>query len=162
MKKQIDRAFGKDVYLLGTFTDGSKFWLEAASFDCEWYWKFGYIETYTGKSPSRSTDINNHQHYNSICFKEINNEYIYKLSDNPEVAECVLTENEQWELSDLMKSFYTLSSAAGFFHRGGSYLFSINIQDNLKDAKLNKHINEFVLPKIFKRVYELLTPKEGK
>ena len=61
MNKEMDRAFGKQVLLLG-IKDGEKVWLEMPTFDCNWYWGFGYLETYTGSQPSKSRDILSHTH----------------------------------------------------------------------------------------------------
>ena len=48
-KKKI-HVFGKDAYLLGKDDQGIQYWLESPSWDCDWYWGFGYVETYTNKS----------------------------------------------------------------------------------------------------------------
>jgi len=158
MKKQISRAFGKTIYLLGRFKDGKRFWLEQASWDCDWYWGFGYIETYTNdRTPHMSRDTESHQHYDSLCFKEINNKFIYLLSENPEIESTVLRENEQWELSDLMMSFYTLSKTSRLYHIGNSH-YTSKVKVDLKNEEAYKRINEVELPKIFASVYELLTP----
>uniref|UniRef100_A0A6M3JTS4 Uncharacterized protein n=1 Tax=viral metagenome TaxID=1070528 RepID=A0A6M3JTS4_9ZZZZ len=167
--KKVSHAFGKDIYLLGKFKDGRFFWLEKARWDCGWYWGFGYIETYTNnKNPSTSKDIDSHQHYNYLCFRKsesYNHEkkcfergkYMYTLFDNPDIESLVVSEREAWELSDLMKSFYTLSEAAEIFNRGNSHLTS-NVSVDLKDATIFDHINKDLLPSIFTRIYDILTP----
>ena len=64
MDKRKSHAFKKDIYLLGADSCGNKYWLEAPSWDCKWYWGFGYIETYTNSdNPSISNDIISHQHW---------------------------------------------------------------------------------------------------
>ncbi len=173
MKKKLAEAFGKKIYLLGKFKDGKNFWLEEAKWDCGWYWGFGYIETYTNNAnPGVSQDISSHQHYNGLCFIEpkfydtakecyrASANYVHILKDNPKVSDTVLSDAEQWELSDLMKTFYTLKSTAELFHSGNSRLASVSGLD-LKDAEQEKHINAVLLPAVFKRIYEILTPKEG-
>ncbi len=58
MQKQMDHAFNKDVYLLGKDSEGISYWLEAPSWDCGWYWGFGYVETYrSNRKPSTARDI---------------------------------------------------------------------------------------------------------
>ena len=58
IKKEKDHAFGKDVYLLGKDAEGVKYWLESPSWDCGWYWGFGYVETYQRNwRPSLARDI---------------------------------------------------------------------------------------------------------
>lgn len=159
MKKRVWERHGKKRFLLGRFKYGEEFWLEQASFDCGWYWGFGYIET-----------KDSHQHYNglALCKPEYydmelkvwrHREFVHILRDNPEIAETVLTDAEQWELSDLMKTFYTLKDAAELYHQGNSH-YTGNVGLDLTDTAAEKHINEVLLPKVFKRVYELLTPKE--
>jgi len=164
MKKEKSHAFGKDIYLLGSFNNGERFWLEAASWDCDWYWGFGYIETYTNnKNPTKANDITAHQHYNGLCSCRVETEdypsgkYVDFLAEHKNISECVLTEHEQWQFSDLMKSFYTLRDTAQMMHSGHSRLTS-NKDINLKDMELYTHINKVLMPKIFQAVYNLLTP----
>ena len=47
LKKRKSHAFGKDCYLIGRDKYGDLIWLEAAKWDCEWYWGFGYTHTGT-------------------------------------------------------------------------------------------------------------------
>ena len=117
--KRKSHAFGKDVYLLGEKKTGELIWLQAASWDCNWYWGFGYIEEYTNNQhPESSRDINSHSHWSGLvgkqekynfekkCF-ELSSDYIHHLNDNPDMAATTLTDKESWELADLMQSFYT-------------------------------------------------------
>ena len=172
--KQIDKqkshAFRKDVYLLG-IKDDEEIWLEAPSWDCDHYWGFGYIETYSGKSPSTSRDINSHSHWNSSivgkqesydhskrCF--VSGDYIHHLNDNPAVTASVLTDKESWKLAEYMQSFYTLKETASLYTRGGSHLTSCEDEIKLlKDSGLAEVINKQQLPALFKLIIELLTPE---
>jgi hypothetical protein len=157
-KKRKDHAFGKDVYLLGWDKYHEQIWLEAASWDCGWYWGFGYVETYTGKNPSTSRDINSHSHFDGLVgFKTADNKYIAHLNESPEMSATVLSDRESWELCDLMSSFYTLKKAAEIFRQGNSHLTSTTNAD-LKSEETVKLINETLLPRIFARVYEILDP----
>ena len=148
MAKLIDKkkshAFKKDVYLLGIL-DGEQIWLEAPSWDCGWYWGFGYI--------------NSHTHYNSLCFNNDNEEhkFIHVLEDLKDLEACTLTRDEQWILSDLMKSFYTLKESAEIFHSGSSH-YTSNTGVDLKNEDYYNKINKELIPAITARVIELLTP----
>lgn len=158
IKKEKRHAFKKDIYLLGRL-NGKKIWLEQATWDCDWYWGFGYIETYTNdNNPEKARDISMHTHYNSICFKkdEETKNYIYILSDITGLTECTLTRSEQWQLSELMKSFYTLKESSAFFYRGKSNSADVNI--NFKDDDIYNKINKEILPSIFSEIYKLLSP----
>ena len=170
IEKKKEHAFGKDTYLLGKLNN-EYIWLEAARFDCGWYWGFGYIEVYTNQeNPSRSKDTSSHSHFKGLlgkkeyydhekgCFRT-SNEYFHHLNELPEMEESVLTDKESWELSDLMESFYTLKDAAGIFNHGDSSLTTVE-NPCLKNEKIEKEINEVLLPKIFERIYQILSPKE--
>ena len=63
MQKKKIYAFGYH-YLLGIDSVGIKHYVEAPSWDCGWYWGFGYIESYTNNnSPGTSRDKQSHQHW---------------------------------------------------------------------------------------------------
>lgn len=159
LNKQKSHAFKKDVYLLGKDSDGIFYWLESPSWDCGWYWGFGYVETYSRNvNPSKARDIESHQHYDGFeGFKDENGRYVYHLNESPKLAETVLTDSEAWELSDLMKRFYTLKESAEIFHRGNANRTSKTSHDS-KNAEIEKYINEVELPAIFKAVLAILTP----
>lgn len=157
--KKIDQAFGKKVYLVGQLKDGSNIWLEEATWDCDWYWGFGYLETYAGNcKPSSARDISSHQHVDGFLFKKDGSDYIDHFYQSKDFQYLTFTEEESWELADLFQSFYTLKEAAEFFHRGGSHVSTSAIKGELKNTNFEKSINADFLPKIFKRIYELLEP----
>jgi hypothetical protein len=157
MNKKISSAFGKKIYLIGKDSSGVNYWLEEPRWDCDWYWGFGYMETYTNnKRPDLARDRSSHSHWDGFCQVKIDGKYIHHINESPELSETVLTENESWELSDLMKSFYTLKETATLFHQGNSYLTSKGI--DLKDKTTEDMINQVVLPKIFSRIAEILSP----
>ena len=159
LEKEKNHAFNKDVYLLGIDSDGTKYWLESPSWDCDWYWGFGYVETYqNNRQPNRARDIESHQHFNGFVGKQRDNKYIYHLNESPNFSETVLTEKESWELSDLMSRFYTFKESAGIFHRGSANLAS-NTRRNSKNEQMEEYINEVELPEIFKAVIDILSPK---
>ena len=119
MEKKTSKAFGKTVWLLGKDKDGISYWLEAPSWDCGWYWGFGYVETYTNnRNPEKSRDISSHQHFNNMflngpkCSRDMFKEFF---------VETPLSDDEIWELVDYMQTFYTLKSAAELFRHGYSW-----------------------------------------
>jgi hypothetical protein len=157
MKKAISNAFGKTIYFLGKDEYGQNLWLEEPRWDCDWYWGFGYVESYTNnKSPHLARDISSHSHFDGLVwYKNDKGNYVYHIK---EVMETPLTEDESWQLSDLMKRFYSLRETAEIFHRGSSNFTSVPSVDST-NKELEKYINEVELPKIFKGVIDLLSPK---
>ena len=74
MEKRSTVAFRKRVYLLGKDGEGVAYWLESASWDCDWYWGGGYVKTYTQNDyPELSRDIDSHQHFDGLFFKSNKN-----------------------------------------------------------------------------------------
>lgn len=156
MKKQTTIAFRKKVYLLGADAEGTKYWLEAPSWDCDWYYGFGYVETYTNNNyPNRSRDIYSHQHFDSLFLNK------------PQVSafdafktffkETTLNDNEIWTLIDYMNSFYTLKKAAAMLGRGYSHITEKAKLEEAKNVEMAKEINEKILPAIFKQIDIMLS-----
>lgn len=153
-QKTKSHAFGKDVYLLGSDSDGILYWLEEPKWNCGWYWGFGYIETYTSNAnPSRSRDINSHQHATNFManwFTEWN-------GSKPKLTSQVFSNAEGWELSELFEQFYFLQSAAENFGRGKCHCANTTAP-KWEKKELAKEINEVHIPAVTKRILEILTP----
>lgn len=155
MNKQVSKAFNKTIYLLGIGEDGKKYWLEAPSWDCNWYWGFGYVETYTNNNrPDLSRDISSHQHFDGLFFNRKKNGYeafkeFFKSS--------TLIDDEIWQLCDYMKTFYTLRETAEIMGRGYSYFTERAKLETIKDIDMVKKINEIMLPVLFDKITNLLT-----
>lgn len=154
MTKQIKTIFGKKYYLLGKGKDGANYWLEAPSWDCGWYWGFGYVETFTNnKNPEKSRDIVSHDHFDRLFLTKDKNDYdVFKEF----FAESVLNDEETWKLLDYMNTAYVLKSTAEIFNHGGSNYTEKAYLENLKDKNLEDKINKEMLPEIFEKVSELL------
>ena len=155
MKKEKRFAFGKNIYLLESDKDGVKYWLEEASWDCGWYWGFGYVETYTNnRNPEKAKDIDSHQHFDGLFLKNnIFDSFKEMLIDTP------LTDKEIWQLLELMKTFYTLKNNAELYHHGGSYITNNVLKDILKNEIGENKINKEIMPKLFEEIYKILTPE---
>ena len=169
LAKRKSHAFGKDVYLVGKMKSGELVWLEAPSWDCNWYWGFGYMETYTNNQhPHLSRDIASHSHWSRFLGKvETYNhqkqcftlgEYRHHINESDLMAETVLTEAESWLISDLMKSFYTLQEAAAALGRGDSH-YTTDPVKTVQDKDMAEKINKEILPLLFARVLKILTPE---
>jgi len=160
MMKQVTKAFDKKIYLLGQDKDGYNVYLEAPRWDCGWYWGFGYIETYTNKTrPETARDVFCHTHWDTSIVGQQSDKYVYHINESPIFEDTVLTDKESWELSDLMQSYYTLLKAAEFFRHGNSWISSSINSNELKNKELENKINQEILPIIFKRINEILTPQ---
>lgn len=154
MKKEKRFVFGKDVYLLGQDENGKKYWLEAASWDCNWYYGFGYIETYTNNDkPEKSIDINSHEHYNTKILKN------GLLPDNFRkiFINTPLNDEEIWQLNELMTTFYTIKRYMELLYRGTSNITNNPSKNIIKNEKEWSRLKNEVLPDLFKKIYDILT-----
>jgi hypothetical protein len=171
IKKQKSHAFGKDIFLLGIDKDKVKYWLESPSWECQWYWGFGYVKTYTNNNnnPSIAKDTNSHEHINGFlgqqekydydknCF--IKSKFIYNLIDSPIFESTTFSEKESWELTELFKQFYLIKEMAEFCHKdlpGCNIITSPVNHGNLKDWE--EKINKEMIPLITTKIIEILTP----
>lgn len=149
MKKQKSHAFGKDTYLLGKGKDGECYWLEQGTWDCDWYWGIGYVETYTDKlNPAIAMDINSHQHWDTLfpTYDKFNDFF----------EETVLNDKEKWILLELMKSIYTARNYSDMIHRGGSHYTTNPKREIIKNDDEYNRINKIVIPELLASVYEIL------
>lgn len=156
LEKQKSYHGKKDVYLLGKDKEGVKHWLEAPSWDCDWYWGFGYIETYRGnRKPEIASDINSHRHADNFM-----SEYFTEWNGSePFLTQKTFNEKEGWELSELFKQFYHLKEQAEFWGRGKMYVANTKVQ-SWKNEELANKINREMIPTITARILEILTPEK--
>ena len=155
MEKRTINKFGKH-YLLGINKDGEYVWLEKESWDCGWYFGFGYLHTYTNnENPERAKDISMHTHFDCMFLK--GPEYAKKMFENY-FTETVLTDDEMWILCDYMMTYYTLKKTAELFGHGYSYQTEKAKIDCLKSKEQADKINHEILPELFKRIETLLSP----
>lgn len=150
MRKQKIEKLGTH-YLLGVL-DGETIWLQKPSWECGWYWGFGYVHTFTNKiSPERSRDISSHTHFKAL------------IKDGPDPwlkLETPFTEKEKWAIADLLKSAYALQEAAKVFHLGNSHWTSERLSPYLKQEDIEQTINQNLLPAIFESLEKILSPEE--
>ena len=160
MQKRVSYAFGKKVYLLGRGKDGCHYWLEEPSWDCDWYWGFGFVETYTlDTRPSLSHDIASHQHFDYLFLrgpKDCHSMFTEFFEETP------LTDGEIWQLLELMQTFYTLKKAAATFVRGGSHITENQFKNIIQSEHRAKELNAVVIPPIAYGACKLLTPDQPK
>ena len=142
--------FRKDIYFLGTDEDGEKYWLEEPSWDCGWYWGFGYIETYT----KNGRDIQSHQHANNFYSKWC--ETILKSKS--------FSDDEKWALCELFANFYTLQKLAEaqyFEGKEGNFTSKRNGFDYRTLIRDGLNINRDCLPFVMAKIISILSPDEN-
>lgn len=169
MAKMRATKLGKEVWLLGKDKDDMNLYLVKASWDCGWYWGFGYVQSY------KRGDIEIHTHIDSSFMgvqkvwdidknKFVETGYIHNIYDAPMLAETTFSEEEGWQLSELFKQFYKFKEVAEILHRGGAGITTLcdylKIDYPEREARY-KEINEVILPQIFEKIYSILTPDKN-
>ena len=141
-KHSLMPKFTNEKSLFIGIIDSQKTYLELPTFDCSWYWGFGYLEVYN----KPKTDIISHQHFDGI-FKDYNK--IFEM-------DSFLTDAEKWHLLDLFASFYTFSKTAAICH-GGTSNYAKNDVD-LTNLEMYYQINVVIIPMIFYEIIKILAP----
>ena len=155
MYKQVSAKWGYKYYLLGADENGTKHWLQSASWDCGWYWGLGYVETFTRNyAPAFARDIESHQHFDNLFITGGGDPERFRQI----LPETPLTDKEIWTLLELMNAAYKAREYSDMIHIGGSHITSNPCKELLLNEAEYKRINEKVIPGIMDEVYELLTP----
>ena len=120
--------------------DGERVWLPPPSWDCGWYWGYGYIQ-----------NKHLHTHFNMLDTNDNLFNAIQKRFDST----FALQGDKLWVFCELMATFYSLKEMAKVYGRGGSFYASNPLADILRNPKEYKRINETLLPKIFIEIDKL-------
>lgn len=131
-------------YYLGITKQGDKAYLVKPSWDCGWYWGFGYIQSYT----PYHYDWSSHEHWDTLTKDGFSFDII-----KDHFKDLTLSDNDLYTLCDYMKSYYTLRRMADLTHCGDSFITAAarDLAD-FKNDEINTKINQEALPKLFKAV----------
>lgn len=141
---------------LGTSTelDGDVF-IERPSWDCGWYWGFGYLERWN----PRKGDIDFHTHINSQFSKDKDgrgcNWYtgMQDLFDQGDVFE---NDKQRWKFLEIVKTIYNLKMTAEVLGRGGSHYGNNPLSEEIKNHDEVRRINDYLIPKLIDEMYKVL------
>lgn len=127
--------------------DGEKIYLSAPSWDCGWYWGFGYLG-----------NKNCHYHVDGLNAKE--NINLFDAFKKHFGSSLVVRDSQLWVLCELFKTFYTLKEAAEVLGRGGSHFTTNPCSELIINKDEVTRINTIVLPAIFDEIYKILIPAQ--
>lgn len=134
-----------DKILLGTttsnlkdFDEGEKIFITKHSWDCSWYFGFGYIG-----------NKNIHTHFREVFLKDV-----FK-SVNECFSKTKITESEWWLLKDLFKQAYTLKECAEVYQYGGHMTSDCKKSYVINDRHTANLLNKD-LETVLNRIWELL------
>lgn len=134
-------------YYLGVSRDDKELvYMPKPSWDCDWYWGFGYLESHSVWTHFDCSILNK-----PMCSFDAFKDY---FETTP------LTDDDIWVLCDYMMSFYTLKKTAELFKHGNSHQTVRAYVDELQDLDLYNKINKELLPALFKKIDELFSKYE--
>lgn len=132
--------FKKAVFFGIRKDDKKRINMSAPSFDCEWYWSFGYLG-------------NKNEHFHLDSYLNGNKNMYDCLIENYDLNPHI--KDNLWLFCELSITIYTLKVAAEVLGRGGSHLTSNPVKDTIINSNEVKRINEEVLPALFDSMYDL-------
>ena len=125
--------------------DGERIYLSRPSFDCNWYWGFGYLG-----------NRNCHYHLNGVTEgKNINfrDAVLAHFGDSFVIKD----ERDVWTFSEIVLTIYTLKDTAELFHLGGSHMTTNPDAATLKaKGEWLTEINEVLIPRQIEELYKIL------
>ena len=122
-------------------------YLSAPSWDCGWYWGFGYLG-------------NNDCHYHIDGLERGENINMFEAFKKHFGKSLIVRDSQLWVLCELFKTFYTLKETAEVLERGGSHFTNNPCKDLIINKDEVKRINDVVLPQIFEEIYKILIPAQ--
>lgn len=130
-----------DIFLMGKHND-ERIYLSPPSWDCGWYWGFGYLG-----------NRNCHYHMDGLMkdtnlFDGIKKHFGDTLT--------IKNDSDLWQFCELMGTFYTLKEAAEVLWRGGSHYTTNPITDKIKNEKEVARINNEVMPALFDAIHAII------
>lgn len=143
MSHEPTTIFTEDVYLGTRKEDGVRITLYAPSWDCDWYWGFGYLG-------------NENEHFHLSGLASGGNRNLYDaLREDYELNTALSEGRDLWLFCELMTTAYTLKGASELFYRGGSHYCMNPLRDLLRDNSMYEEINYTLIPSVLDEVYKL-------
>lgn len=134
----------KKIFLGTRKSDNARIYLSAPSWECGWYWGFGYLgnkyEHYHLNGYANGRNIN--------MYDALQTDYIL----NPEIAHSL------WKFCELVLSAYRAKKAAEFLGRGGAHITTNVCKDIILNKEESDRLNVVVLPAIFDALYVIFYP----
>lgn len=130
-KENIYLGIGK----LG-FLQNERIYLQKHSWDCDWYWSFGYIG-----------NKNLHTHFENEFLKEASIDKLFVLPQ--------YSQDDWWIIRDLFIQVYALQACAEVYRYGGHQTTRKGITDIIKDEEMCKRLNSD-LEKVLDKLWDFL------
>lgn len=119
--------------------DKKMVYLAAPTWDCDWYWSFGYLV--------RTGEHFHLRNYGNMDWKDcLERDYILNVK---------LRGDKLWKFYELAKTAYKLKEVAEVLGRGGCNITDNPLAEVIKNKTEVDRINQIVLPQIFDAINEM-------
>lgn len=140
--------------------DGEYLYITKPSWDCGWYWSFGYIgnrfehhhlDSYATRFLTIKDDKGEYHHINEMRNISMHDALLedYNLS--------MAIEAKLWQFCELSQTIYSLKKTAAVLGRGGSHVANNPCADTIKNPDEVRRINEIVLPELLQIFWDLVS-----
>lgn len=135
--------------------NGENIYLSPPSWDCGWYWGFGYLGNrnchYHVSGLKTIETYNNEAKVFTTKSVNLYDGFIEHFGDTLKVRPSDL-----WVFVELFSTFYTLKETVEVLGRGGSHYTTNPVKDLIINSDEVTRINNIVLPQIFEEIYKIL------
>lgn len=143
VKIGVSSALDGDVYI------------ERPSWDCGWYWGFGYLERWN----YRKNDIDFHTHMDSefgVNLEGNSCNWFDGMKEMFDGGDVFKSDHDRWVFVEIVKTIYSLKETAEVLGRGGSHYTTNPCEDLIKNHDEVRRINCKVIPALIDEMYKLL------
>lgn len=157
---QIQSIIGPDKIFFGVNKEtNEEIYLSKPSFDCNWYWSFGYL----GNSDCHY-QLDSYQSKQKILYTKDGKLTIITEKRNISMYDALLAdytlnpiiEKNLWVFCELALSIYTLKKAAELFHIGGAHMTVNPGKDKLKNIELYNTLTFDLIPEQCQLLWDLI------
>ena len=122
--------------------------LRVPSFDCGWYWGFGYLG---------NRDCHFHLDHLDSMDSKLANKNLYDQLIGLFGDSLTIPKDRLWTFCEIVKTIYTLKEAAEVFGRGGSHYTQNPDKNALTVPEYVRHINDELIPMQIRSLWALLS-----
>lgn len=153
---------GPDKVYFGTRKDDdTTIYISKPTFDCEWYWSFGYLG-----NKDCHYHLKAYQEKDIVLTDNCGKTHIITEKRNINMRDALLKdynlnkkiEANLWQFCELALTIYALKEVAEIFHCGGSYITTNPGKDLLKNNALYLELVSVLIPKQCQLLWDLISP----
>lgn len=130
-------------------------YIERPSWDCGWYWGFGYLERWN----YRKQDIDFHTHIDTKFSTNKHGRpcnWFDGMKDILDKGDVFKSDHDCWKFLEIVKTIYGLKETAEVLGRGGSHYAKNPCAELIMNHDEVRRINCKVIPALIDEMYKLL------